>query len=75
MLILDAIWKVDGRHALEDGIRRCWRKADILPIGMNTDINADIGRASTPQADKTISKEDCDQLCGLMKSLNVKALA
>jgi hypothetical protein len=32
MNILDSIWKVDGRYAKEDGIRRCWRKAAILPL-------------------------------------------
>jgi DDE superfamily endonuclease/Tc5 transposase DNA-binding domain len=73
MKILKSLWDCDGRYATEDGIRRCWRKASILPNAMNVDINADIGSASTSLAHKTLKKEDCDDLCQLMTMLKVKA--
>jgi hypothetical protein len=73
MKIIDAIWKQDGRYATEDGICRCWRKSSILPLGMNTTIDAELGSSSTSLADKTLSKEDTDRLCSLMMSLKFKA--
>jgi hypothetical protein len=71
MLILDEIWKNDARYGRVDMIRRCWRKAEILPIGMNTLINKDIGR-NVPNHVKVLSVEDSDELCGLMENLQVK---
>ena len=73
MQILTSIWNVDGRYAREDGIARCWRKANILPVHMNTAINADLGSNTIPAAQKYLSKDDCDELCSLMKSLKMKA--
>jgi DDE superfamily endonuclease/Tc5 transposase DNA-binding domain len=73
MLIMKNIWQADQRYAKEDGIRRCRRKAKILPINMNTNIDAEIGSASMSESDKTLKKEDCDQLCELMTLLKVKA--
>ena len=31
MTILQDIWEQDDKYASEDGIRHCWRKANILP--------------------------------------------
>jgi hypothetical protein len=73
MNILNSMWKEDGRYAKEEGIRRCWRKAGILPIAMNTTIDSELGSASISQATKTLAKEDCDLLCGLLMQLKVKA--
>jgi DDE superfamily endonuclease/Tc5 transposase DNA-binding domain len=73
MNILNSIWRVDGRYAKEDGIRRCWRKASILPLHMNTTIDAELGRASTSLNCRILKKEDCDELCELMTMLKVKA--
>jgi DDE superfamily endonuclease/Tc5 transposase DNA-binding domain len=72
MLILNSIWNIDGRYAKEEGLRRCWRKANILPLDMNTTIDAELGRSHTSIAEKTLKKEDCDQLCQLMSALKVK---
>jgi DDE superfamily endonuclease len=66
MYILDAIWKEDQRYARQDGTRRCWRKAGILPIHMNTTIDSELGSASMSLFNKTLPKEECDQLCELM---------
>ena len=71
--ILDSIWRKDSTYAKKDGIRRCWRKADILPSSWNADINNDVGSASLPECDKKLSEEDCSVLCNLMKSIQLKA--
>jgi DDE superfamily endonuclease/Tc5 transposase DNA-binding domain len=73
MKILNDIWKKNGRYATEDGIRRCWRKSSILPLSMNTDIDAELGSNSMSLSSKTLCKEDTDHLCSLMMSLKVKA--
>jgi hypothetical protein len=74
MGILKSIWKEDQRYARQYGIRRCWRKAGILPIHMNTTIDSELGSASMSLANKSLSMEDCDQLCNLMIQLKVKAV-
>ena len=73
MTILVGIWSVDGKYAREDGIRRCWRKADILPISMNTEINADLGSNRVSISDKTIDNDTLFDLCQTMTKLHVKA--
>jgi hypothetical protein len=73
MNLLDNIWGKDGKYASEDSVRRCWRKADILPPTWMADINNEVGSASLPMKDKKISDEDCDLLCTLMKNLTTKA--
>jgi hypothetical protein len=52
---------------------RCWRKANILPPSWDADINNEVRRQSVPEKDKKISKEACDELCGLMQELIMKA--
>ena len=75
MIICNEIWGRDGRWATEDGIRRCWRKAGILPQELNQATDAEIGRGLTKvsTAKKTLSKEDTDEICALMRKLIVKA--
>ena len=46
MVILDSLWSEDGKYARESGIKRCWRKADILPKNWECDIENDVGRSS-----------------------------
>jgi len=72
MLILNEIWDHDGKYAREDGIRRCWRKAGILPTNMATIINQDLGTNSIPNCNKVLNKEDSRNLCELMCKLQVK---
>jgi hypothetical protein len=43
MEILNKIWDNDGKYATTDGIMRCWRIADILPISWEADINNQVG--------------------------------
>jgi hypothetical protein len=72
MNILNNIWGKDGKYASEDSVRRCWRKADILPPTWMADINNEVGSGSLSMKDKKISDEDCDLLCSLMKNLRTK---
>ena len=71
MVILDSLWSEDGKYARESGIKRCWRKADILPKIWECDIENDVGRSSY-QHEKKISKDDCRVLCCLMEQLQVR---
>jgi hypothetical protein len=73
MAILYNLWEGDGKYATIAGVKRCWRKARILPIAWENDINNDVGSGSLPMRDKSLSIDDCQALCGLMRSLQVKA--
>jgi len=75
MRILKSLWDENTKYASEDSIRRCWRKADILPASWNADINNDVGSGSLSNKSKRISTELCTELCGLMGRLSVKAMA
>ena len=72
MLIIKEIWSMNQKYATEEGIRRCWRKAGILPLAMETEINKDLGHSGTPLGVKTLSKEDCNELCSLMKAVQLQ---
>jgi len=72
MEICLAIWNKDDTYAMEDSIRRCWRKAGLLSITEEADLENDIGRASVRQKDKVISHADCMELCNLFTQLQCK---
>jgi hypothetical protein len=65
------VWNNDEKYATPEGVRRCWRKANILPPGMDQDINNEIGSASMPESQKKISEEESSELCDLLKKLVV----
>ena len=79
--ILDALtisfglWNKDDTYAKEGSIMRCWRKAGILPVSWDCDINNAVSRASVYAKDKALDAETCEKLCSLMKGLRVKAVA
>lgn len=73
MKIIHSMWDVDGKYARVDGIKRCWRKADILPASWNADLNNEVGSLSMRESDKKISDEECKTLCNLMKQIQIKA--
>ena len=50
--ILKEMWDADNTYARSDGILRCWRKANILPISWELDIENAVGCASVPRKDK-----------------------
>lgn len=75
MHILDEIWKKDARYAKVEGIRRCWRKANILPVAMETLINQEVGSGSGTDSEKVLSNVDCKELCEIMNKLQVKTRA
>ena len=41
--LIKAVWDNDEKYATKEGIKRCWRKANILPPKMNADLNNDVG--------------------------------
>jgi len=57
---------------MEDSIRRCWRKAGLLSVAEEVDLENDIGRAAVHQKDKVISQNDCMDLCNLFTQLQCK---
>ena len=74
MTMMKQIWNgEDGKYVSTESIRRCWRKADILPITWNIDINNEVGHASTPEWKKVVSNDTCNELCNLMNSIKLRA--
>ena len=70
MEIVDKVWKAeDGKYITTEGIRRNWRKANILPPTWQADTNNTVGSISKKKT-KTKGYED---LCNLMKSIQLKA--
>ena len=65
MEMLKTVWDGD-KYVSQESISRCWRKADILPVTWNADINNEVGSASMPEKDKVVSKELLDEMCSLM---------
>jgi len=72
MKILDTIWSADAKYAKTDSILRCWRKAAILPLTWDCDINNDVGQASIATKATKISKEECNELCGLFQEIELR---
>lgn len=72
MGILDMVWSRDGKYAKKKSILRCWRKAGILPISWECNINNDVGSGTMAERNKKISKEQSDELCSLLKKLQFK---
>ena len=61
--ILAQIWGMhhsdSSKHAMVDGIKQCWGKADVLPVEWELEINNDVGNASLVESKKKISDEEC----------------
>ena len=74
MEMLAKIWEgKDGKYVSDESICRCWRKADILPVTWNADINNDVGSATISVRDKTLTENDTDELCALLADVKLKA--
>ena len=57
MIMIKFVWDgIDGRYVSTEGIQSYWRKANILPVIWNVDINNAVGRASVPEKNKVVSK-------------------
>ena len=69
MMLLLQVWGDDTKYASPEAIKRCWRKADILPATWNADINNDVGSNSMPDKLKTVSKEECAEICSILSKL------
>jgi hypothetical protein len=75
MKIIDSIWSKNNRYAREDGIQRCWRKAEILPEDWQNQLQEQLGSLSimTVKNKNKLSKEICDDFCNIMKTISTKA--
>ena len=73
-MMLNKCWiGYDGKY-VSDEISCCsWRKADILPLTWNTDINKNVGSATLAHIKKVISDDLFNALCNLMKHMKVKS--
>ena len=63
----------EGKYSRVDGIKRCWKKANILPVSSECDINNDVGRSYVSISRKTLNKDDCDNICNLLEIFSVNA--
>ena len=71
MEMLKTIW--DGeKYVSQESISRCWRKADILLVTWNADINNTVGSATTPQKNKVVNKDILDETCSLLGKIRVR---
>ena len=69
-IILKAIWEYyEGKYVKVDGINRWCKKANILPVSWEYDINNDIGRSRVPTSMKTLNKDYCDIICNLLETI------
>ena len=69
MMLLLQVWNHDAKYATPEAVKHCWRKADILPVTWNADINNDVGHKRMPDKLKTVSKEECAELCNILSKL------
>ena len=72
MKILKDIWDEDTPFSREEGIQRCWCKADILPPSWEAEISNAVGSAAMNKGKIKLSEEDCIALCGLIRALIIK---
>ena len=70
--ILHGIWDGDNKYARKESIGRCWRKAEILPLSWNVEINNNVGSNSLSTNDKQVTIEQCAELCSLFEAIRVK---
>ena len=67
MEILKKVWENEILNFVSNvAIQRCWRKADVLPITWNQDINNEVGSRSMSEKEKTVDRQACLELCNLM---------
>ena len=74
IIIMKHIWEYyEGKYSIVDGIKHCWKNANILPVYWECEINNYIGRSSVPISINTLKKDDCDNICNLLETFSVKA--
>ena len=73
MRILKPIWEDNGgKYDRVDGIKRCWKNANILSMSWECDINNDVGHSFVPISTKTLIKDDCENICDFLGKLSLK---
>ena len=71
--MLQQVWNgYDGKYVSHESACRCWRKADILHVTCNADINKNVGSATSAHRIKVISDNIYNELCNLMVQVNVE---
>ena len=74
MIIMKPIWEDnEGKYTRVDGIKRCWRKSNILPVSWEFDTSNYAGLSSVPIIMKTLNKDYCENIFNLLETLSVKS--
>ena len=74
IMMLQKVCNVDdGKYVSDYSAFNYWRKADILPVTWNYDINNNVGSTILAHSKKVISDDICNDLCNLMVDVAVKA--
>ena len=74
MRILKPIWEEnEGKYARVGGIKRYWKKANILPVSWECYINNYVGSSYVLISMNSINKDDFDNICNLFETVSVKA--
>ena len=74
IVMIKQVWEgMNGGYVSPEIICHFWRKADILPMTWNQDINNEVGRASISDSQKVVRKEVSDELCNLIAGIKLKA--
>ena len=68
MELLKSVWEGE-KYVSKESISRWWRKADILPVTWNSDINNNVVSESIPQMDKVTRDDIPSEMCELTSSV------
>ena len=69
MLILLKVWNRADRYCTEDGIKRCWLRANCLPTAMQSQIQAEVEPGKNRIAQYRLPDNELNALCSSMLAL------
>ena len=73
MTMLQKVRNVDyGKDVSDESACHFQRKADILPVTWNSDINKNVGSETLSHSKNFISDDLCNELCNLTEKVEVK---
>ena len=72
MNILRDLWDEETRYSREEGIQRCWYKADILPPSWEAEISNSVGTATMRKGKIKTNAEDRNLMFDLVRSIILK---
>ena len=71
--MLQQVWNGDGDNYVSyESACRCWRKADILLLTWNADINNSVGSTILAHSKNIISTDICNEFYNLMEKVKLK---